>query len=57
MFKSIENHEFDNGVDNVKYFVQNITILIVASNLDPTNEPLLAKKPNLMKSKVLTVNG
>lgn len=57
MFKSLGNHEFDNGVDDVKLFIQNITIPVVASNLDLTNEPSLLNEPNLMKSKVLTVNG
>jgi 5'-nucleotidase len=51
------NHEFDDGVEDVESFIQNITIPVVVSNLDLTNEPSLASQPNLMKSKVLTVNG
>jgi len=51
------NHEFDDGVEDIALFIRNITIPVVACNLDLTNEPSLADEPNLMKSKVLTVNG
>ncbi|KAL4105256.1 hypothetical protein QTP88_020513 [Uroleucon formosanum] len=51
------NHEFDDGVEDVSLFIRNLTIPVLASNLDLTNEPSLADEPNLMKSKVLTVNG
>lgn len=54
---SLGNHEFDDGVKDVELFLRNITIPVVASNLDLTYEPALASEPNLMKSKVLTVNG
>lgn len=54
---SLGNHEFDDGVRDVELFLRNITIPVVASNLDLTDEPVLASEPNLMKSKVLTVNG
>ncbi|XP_008185372.1 protein 5NUC [Acyrthosiphon pisum] len=54
---SLGNHEFDDGVKDVESFLRNITIPVVASNLDLTDEPVLANEPNLMKSKVLTVNG
>jgi len=57
MFQSLGNHEFDDGVKDVESFIRNITIPVVASNLDLTYEPALASEPNLMKSKVLTVNG
>lgn len=57
MFQSLGNHEFDEGVKDVELFIRNITIPVVASNLDLTDEPVLASEPNLMKSKVLTVNG
>lgn len=57
MLQSLGNHEFDDGVNDVQSFIQNITIPVVASNLDLSNEPSLAKEPNLMKSKILTVNG
>jgi len=57
MFQSLGNHEFDDGVKDVESFIRSITIPIVASNLDLTYEPALAREPNLMKSKVLTVNG
>lgn len=56
-FQSLGNHEFDDGVNNVQSFIGNITVPVVACNLDLTNEPLLGNEPNLMKSKVLTVNG
>jgi len=51
------NHEFDDGVRDVKSFIENITVPVVASNLDLADEPSLANEPNLMKSTVLTVNG
>ncbi|XP_027848967.2 protein 5NUC-like [Aphis gossypii] len=51
------NHEFDDGVEDVASYIRNITIPVVASNVDLTDEPSLASQPNLMKSKVLTVNG
>lgn len=54
---SLGNHEFDDGVKDVELFIRNITIPVVASNLDLTDEPLLDSASNLMKSKVLTVNG
>ncbi|KAL4132774.1 hypothetical protein QTP88_009874 [Uroleucon formosanum] len=54
---SLGNHEFDDGVKDVESFLRSITIPTVASNLDLTDEPTLASEPNLMKSKVLTLNG
>ncbi|XP_026814840.1 protein 5NUC-like [Rhopalosiphum maidis] len=54
---SLGNHEFDEGVQDVASFIRNTNIPIVASNLDLTGEPSLANEPNLMKSKVLMVNG
>jgi len=57
MLQCLGNHEFDDGVEDVALFIRNITIPVVSSNLDLTNEPSLADQPNLMKSKVLTVDG
>jgi len=57
MFQSLGNHEFDEGVQDVASFIRNTNIPVVASNLDLTDEPLLANERNLMKSKVLMVNG
>lgn len=57
MLQCLGNHEFDDGVEDIALFIQNITIPVVACNLDLTKEPSLADEPNLMKSKVLTVNG
>jgi len=57
MLQCLGNHEFDDGVEDVALFIRNITIPVVACNLDLTNEPLLVDEPNLMKSKVLTLNG
>jgi len=51
------NHEFDDGVNSIGSFIRNITVPVVASNLDLADEPRLANLPNLMKSVVLTVNG
>lgn len=45
------------GVDEARLFIHNITAPVVSCNLDLLNEPLLANEPNLMKSKVLTMNG
>jgi hypothetical protein len=57
VFQSLGNHEFDNGVKDAQSFVHNITVPVVCSNLDLSGEPSMANEPNLMKSKVLTVNG
>lgn len=57
MFQSLGNHEFDDGVGDIAQFIRNINVPIVASNLNLTCEPSLANEPNLMKSKVLVVNG
>lgn len=57
MFQSLGNHEFDDGVKDMQSFVHNITVPVVCSNLDLTGEPMLANEPNLMKSKIVTVNG
>lgn len=57
IFQCLGNHEFDDGVNDVQLFIRNITIPVVSSNLDLSNEPLLDKEPNLKKSTVLTVNG
>lgn len=57
MFQSLGNHEFDDGVKDVQSFVHNITIPVVCSNLDLSGELSLANESNLVKSKVMTVNG
>lgn len=57
MFQSLGNHEFDDGVEDVRSFLHNITVPVVASNLDLSDEPSLADEPNLVKSKVLTIKG
>lgn len=57
MLQCLGNHEFDDGVEDVASYLRNITIPVVASNVDLTDEPSLASQPNLMKSKVLTING
>lgn len=57
MFQSLGNHEFDDGVEDIAQFIRKINVPIVASNLNLTYEPSLANEPNLMKSKVLVVNG
>ncbi|CAH1711678.1 protein 5NUC-like isoform X2 [Aphis gossypii] len=54
---SLGNHEFDDGVEDIAHFIRNINVPVVASNLDLTYEPSLVNEPNLMKSKVLVVNG
>lgn len=56
-FQTLGNHEFDDGVKDVQSFLRNITIPVVVSNIDLSDEPSLANIPNLMKSKVLTIKG
>lgn len=57
IFQCLGNHEFDQGVEDLRQFVHNVSVPVVSSNLDMSGEPLLADEPNLTKSKVLTVNG
>lgn len=57
LLQSLGNHEFDDGVKDLQLFLKNITIPVVACNLNLSNEPLLDNVPNLMKSKVLMVKG
>lgn len=53
---SLGNHEFDDGVNSLKSYLENITIPTVAANLDLTNAPDL-QLPILTKSKVLHIGG
>lgn len=50
------NHEFDNGVDGLVPFLNNVTFPVLAANLNLTNEPNLAAT-SLAKSTVIDVNG
>lgn len=50
------NHEFDDGVDGLIPFLNNVTFPVLAANLNLTNEPELDATP-LAKSTVLNVNG
>ncbi|XP_050419547.1 protein 5NUC-like [Adelges cooleyi] len=54
---SLGNHEFDLGVERLHEFLDNVTIPVVACNLDFSEEPILGKEKSLSKSKVVTVNG
>nr|CAD7202257.1 unnamed protein product [Timema douglasi] len=53
---SLGNHEFDDGVSGLIPFLNNVTCPVLASNLDLSEEPLLAATP-LANSTILVVNG
>lgn len=50
------NHEFDDGVEGLIPFIENVTFPIVTSNLDLSEQPNL-RATKLKKSTVLEVNG
>lgn len=55
-FKSLGNHEFDDGIDNLVEYLKHVKTPVVACNLNLTTEPKL-NLPNLTPSKVLDVDG
>lgn len=54
--QSLGNHEFDDGVDGLIPFIQNVTFPIVTANLDLSKQPNLAAT-KLEKSTILKVKG
>nr|CAD7397876.1 unnamed protein product [Timema poppensis] len=56
LYLSLGNHEFDDGVSGLIPFLNNVTCPVLASNLDLSEEPLLAATP-LANSTILVVNG
>ncbi|XP_032670459.1 protein 5NUC-like [Odontomachus brunneus] len=53
---SLGNHEFDDGIQGLIPFIQNVTFPIVTSNLDLSMQPDL-RDTKLKKSTILEVNG
>lgn len=53
---TLGNHEFDNGIDNLAMFLENISSPVVSSNLNITSEPRL-DLGSLKKSTVVDVGG
>ncbi|KAF4532379.1 hypothetical protein B566_EDAN004460 [Ephemera danica] len=52
---SLGNHEFDDGVDGLAPFLENITIPVVGANMDLSQEPRLIG--HILPSTVLTVDN
>lgn len=52
---TIGNHEFDSGPAELGKFIDGVNFPVLSSNIDATNEPLLAGK--IQPSTVITVNG
>lgn len=57
MFQSLGNHEFDDGVSGLTPFIENLTIPVLAANLDLTNVPELKNEQNLRNSVIFDING
>ncbi|XP_053610958.1 uncharacterized protein LOC128675522 [Plodia interpunctella] len=56
-FSSLGNHEFDNGVNGLTPFIQNINTPVLAANLILSKTPELARETNLKKSTIIDVSG
>lgn len=57
MFQCLGNHEFDEGVGDLESFLSNIETPVVVSNIDLSEEPSLAAKTNLTKSKEVVIKN
>lgn len=55
-FQSLGNHEFDDGVPGLLPFLENVKFPVLASNLDLTEEPELAKQKSLVNSVIIKKN-
>ena len=53
--QTIGNHEFDNGVDGLVPFLENVRFPVVSANIDATKDPIM--KGTFNKSVVLEVGG
>lgn len=56
LFQSLGNHEFDDGVEGLVPFLNNISAPVVTCNLDLKYEPELENSP-LKPSIVIQTNG
>lgn len=54
-FQSLGNHEFDDGMDGLVPFLDNVTFPILAANLDTSGEPSMDGK--VLPSVVITKGG
>ncbi|XP_037819391.1 protein 5NUC-like [Lucilia sericata] len=54
---SLGNHEFDENVAGLAPFLNKVTFPVLATNLDVSKEPELAKAKHFYKSTVLDVRG
>jgi 2',3'-cyclic-nucleotide 2'-phosphodiesterase/3'-nucleotidase/5'-nucleotidase len=52
---AVGNHEFDSGPAELRKFIDGVNFPVLSSNIDATNEPLLAGK--IRPSTVITVSG
>ena len=55
ILQTLGNHEFDNGIDGLVPFLDNVTFPVINCNIDTSKEPKLQGKFN--RSVVLNVNG
>lgn len=54
---SLGNHEFDNGVEGLVPFLNDVEFPVLAANLDLSQEPTMASAKSLKPSTVFTVAG
>ena len=40
-FQALGNHEFDNGVEGLRPFLQSVSFPVLSSNIDANNEPMI----------------
>lgn len=57
LFQSLGNHEFDNGVNGLTPFIENLTTPVLAANLILDKVPELETEKNLMKSVIFNISG
>lgn len=56
--QTLGNHEFDDGIDNLVFFLRRLNFTAVVSNLDVSQEPKWPRSPPLLvKSKIFNVGG
>ncbi|XP_023937284.1 uncharacterized protein LOC112045364 [Bicyclus anynana] len=56
-FNSLGNHEFDQGVNGLSPFIENLTCPVLAANLILTKVPELEKEANLRKSVIFNISS
>jgi 5'-nucleotidase len=57
LFQSLGNHEFDNNVQGLSPFIENLTSPVIAANLILDKVPELERQTNLKKSITFDISG